>query len=909
MLEWQTREPAPPLGGLPAQRGSGALDGQGDAPADECPRRPPAPAWPVIGREPELARIADARAAGSRAFVLQGDAGVGKSRLAREALARADRDGAHTAWAQATRSAASVPLGAFAAVIPVEVRSDDRFELLRRTTKALRESAGVGQLVIGVDDGQLLDPTSAALVLHLATSAAAFVVATVRSDERCPDAIVSLWKDLEAPRLELSRLGQADTERLVEAMLGGPVEQRVRAWIWETGGGNPLYVRELLLGALASSALERRDGLWRMRAPFPVASSLTGIVAERLAGVSDRERETLELLALGEPLQMAELAELVGQGPLIAVEERGLIAIEGSGGEAEVRLAHPLYAEAVRASLGTLRGTRTRLRLAGAVQSQGQLSPDRALRVARWLTDAGERVPTPILVEAARAANLSGDPELAGRLAEQAVEAGAGVEAALVLARSHSTRNQPARAKEVLTAAESSIDTQEEAVGYLVQRTSVLHAGLMPTEELGDLLRRWQRSWPDDERWRARLARWRLWGTVWGSIEDRNDMLSQIAALIDDRELDPDGRRRLEAVRLAMLYYNGRGREADTLARRLRRGPPLRDEADEVVLSVYVAATADTGEGLDELERWATETVKQAAAHGDHGAAGLASLALAHRRLIDGRFVDAGRWLAEAELHQELHDPIGLLAITLDSQAWRAACTRDGAAAEAAFARCRAVALGSDPHGIRSRALRAATAWVAIAHGLATRARGILIDAAAEHRELPLYAGRLLYEAMRAGEPADRIAAKLTELSESCEARMLAAKASHATHLAVHDAPGLLETSGRFQEIGALLYASESAADAAEVFVEAGRNDSARRAAARSRELFIAGQARPFPVIRGLDSEAIELTRRETEIVELARTGLSNGDIAERLVLSKRTIESHMHQAMQKLGVSDRRDL
>ncbi|HTU84786.1 MAG TPA: LuxR C-terminal-related transcriptional regulator [Solirubrobacteraceae bacterium] len=909
MLEWQTREPAPPLGSLPTRRGSGALDGQGDAPAEERSRRFPVPAWPVIGREPELARIADARAAGSRAFVLQGDAGVGKSRLAREALERADRDGAHAAWAQATRSAASVPLGAFAAVIPVEVRSEDRFELLRRSTQALRESAGAGQMVIGVDDGQLLDPTSAALVLHLATSSAAFVVATVRSDEPCPDAIVSLWKDLESPRLELGYLGQADTERLLEAMLGGPVEQRVRSWICETSGGNPLYVRELVLGALASDALERRDGLWRQRAPLPITSSLSEIVDERLAGVSDGERETLELLALGEPLQIAELAEMVGQGRLTALEERGLIAIEGSGRHAEIRLAHPLYAETVRASLGSLRGNRARLRLAETVQSQDQLSPDRALRVARWLTDAGERVPKATLLDAARAANLSGDPELAGQLAEQAVEAGAGVEAALVLARSHSIRNQPERAKEVLTAAESSIKTQEAAVAYLVQQTSVLHAGLMRTDELSDLLRRWQRSWPDDERWRARLARWRLWGTVWGSVEDRNDILSQISVLIDDRKLDPDSRRRLEAVKLAMLYYNGRGREADALARRLRHRPPLRDETDEVVLSAYVAATADTGEGLDELERWANVTMKKASALGDHGAAGLASLALAHRRLIEGRFVDAGRWLAEAQLHQEQHDPIGLLAITFDSQAWRAACTRDEAAADAAFARCRALALGSDPHGIQSRALRAATAWVAIAHGVTTRGRGILIDVATEHRQLPLYAGRLLYEAMRAGEPADHIAAQLTELSDGCQARMLAAKASHATHLAAHHAPGLLKTSAHFQEIGALLYASEAAADAAEVFVEAGRSDSARRAATRSRELHIAGQARPRPVIRGLDADAIELTPREAEVVELARTGLSNGEIAERLVLSKRTIESHMHQAMQKLGIGNRGDL
>ncbi|MGO9901297.1 MAG: AAA family ATPase [Solirubrobacteraceae bacterium] len=50
--------------------------------------------WPLVGRAHELERIAGARAAGASGVVLAGDAGVGKSRLARAALAQAEQRGA-----------------------------------------------------------------------------------------------------------------------------------------------------------------------------------------------------------------------------------------------------------------------------------------------------------------------------------------------------------------------------------------------------------------------------------------------------------------------------------------------------------------------------------------------------------------------------------------------------------------------------------------------------------------------------------------------------------------------------------------------------------------------------------------------------------------------------------------------
>jgi DNA-binding NarL/FixJ family response regulator len=51
------------------------------------------------------------------------------------------------------------------------------------------------------------------------------------------------------------------------------------------------------------------------------------------------------------------------------------------------------------------------------------------------------------------------------------------------------------------------------------------------------------------------------------------------------------------------------------------------------------------------------------------------------------------------------------------------------------------------------------------------------------------------------------------------------------------------------------------------------------------------------------------LTAQEAQPVELARQGLSNAEIADRLVISVRTVGTQLDRGMHKLGVRDRRDL
>jgi type II secretory pathway predicted ATPase ExeA len=116
--------------------------------------------WPLTGRTEELSVISRLihRRDGPVGVVLAGAAGVGKTRLAREALAVAKQRGALTRWAVATASARALPLGAFAATLGV--LGPDPARLVRQASDALLAGAGKAGVVIGVDDAHLLDEQS-----------------------------------------------------------------------------------------------------------------------------------------------------------------------------------------------------------------------------------------------------------------------------------------------------------------------------------------------------------------------------------------------------------------------------------------------------------------------------------------------------------------------------------------------------------------------------------------------------------------------------------------------------------------------------------------------------------------------------------------------------------------------------
>jgi predicted ATPase len=245
--------------------------------------------WPFTGRDAELALVREALTDGSAGgVVIAGPAGVGKTRLAAEAAELAGAQGCAVAWVRATRSARSIPLGAFAALLPAtDRRLPEGVELLARARHALAERAEGRRLVLCVDDGQLLDDASAALLHQLVAAGEAIAVVSVRRDEPGPDALRALWKDELCVLLGLAELARGDVQALLDAALDGPIDGRSVNALWELTRGNALFLRELVRHGVDRGLLAQDDGLWRWRGEvragtgWPSSSKCTSTTSAR----------------------------------------------------------------------------------------------------------------------------------------------------------------------------------------------------------------------------------------------------------------------------------------------------------------------------------------------------------------------------------------------------------------------------------------------------------------------------------------------------------------------------------------------------------------------------------------------------------------------------------------------------
>jgi len=105
-----------------------------------------------------------------------------------------------------------------------------------------------------------------------------------------PDAITSLWKDGYLQRLHLMPFTKDECVGLIEEALGGRVEGLSSDLMWEASGGNALFVRHLVEGALEAGTLRQVRGVWQLRGRTGWTSCSTGASALRLTHPTSHQR-------------------------------------------------------------------------------------------------------------------------------------------------------------------------------------------------------------------------------------------------------------------------------------------------------------------------------------------------------------------------------------------------------------------------------------------------------------------------------------------------------------------------------------------------------------------------------------------------------------------------------------------
>jgi ATP/maltotriose-dependent transcriptional regulator MalT len=204
-------------------------------------------------------------------------------------------------------------------------------------------------------------------------------------------------------------------------------------------------------------------------------------------------------------------------------------------------------------------------------------------------------------------------------------------------------------------------------------------------------------------------------------------------------------------------------------------------------------------------------------------------------------------------------------------------------------------------------ALSVSTGWALAAAGSMTDAIAVVQAAGTDagERNQPTHELACLQAAAQWGDASGAVRAG--ELADLLALPLAKAVARHTKSLQARDGEGLLAASADYRAIGDCATAADAAAQAAIAFGNAEQRKRAMYAAALARELADACGGLCTPALR--TRVGIPLTGREREVIELVIAGLSNRDIADRLVMSVRTVEGHVYRACQRVGASSRADL
>lgn len=894
----------------------------------------------MLGRETELATLhAFLQRGAGRALVVTGEPGIGKTTLWEAGLATARAQGFRVL---ATRASGAEARLSFAALIDLlegvgstELASVPAPQLHALEVALLRaepseqtpaeagvvavgllnalRALGDGPVLVAVDDVPWLDGASAEALTFAARRLDGGDTTFLLS--RRPGRVSALehaFATSRVERLDVGPLSYGAIRRMLSERLGLALTRRMLRRVVDTTLGNPLFALEL--------GRELKRGAPATGEDLPVPDAVEELLGTRVARLQHPTRRLLLATALSGDLTTAQLCSISGVGTIEDAVDAGVLAVDGS----RVRASHPLLGAAAKKRSRARERRELHLELAGAVD-------DEELR-ARHLALAAEEPDEELAAtvsRAARAASGRGAREQAGELAEHALRltppgSDARVDRLLALAEYLAVAGQERRLAELLTPELEALPATARARACLL---------LVDTaSDLDEVMRLFDRALAeggDDPALRSRALAGKSGYLAFGAV----DRLSDADAWAQEAWAAARGLgANVELDVLHALAWTSilRGRPVDDLRDRWRAlsvGEPFLLYSVDRVGAIRLGWRGQVGEARTELRRLAALADERGEA---------SSYAVLRLQLCELE-LRAGEWHAAALLLDEWAESGDRELITGTSyERCRALLATgrgdlDEAARWAAPARA-----GADAAGVRWQTLevvRAEGIAALLGHDLPRAIEALqevwahtLREGVEDPGAFPV-APDLVEAFTDAGrlDEASRVTSRLRELAERqshpwglvtaerCAAvvRLSGSYDQRAADALEEAAAGYATLGLRFDAARSLFLlgralrrhrkwaaARGSLARAAAAFDEIG---SPGWAADASSELARVGARRP--------RAAGQLTPAELRVAELAAEGLSNKEIAQALVVTVNTVETHLSHAYTKLGIRSRAQL
>ena len=857
----------------------------------------------LVGREDLLARaqIALTRAQGA---LLVGDAGIGKSAIARSLTHSLAAEGWHVEPIRCSEMTSALSFASLMHLIPPDANYEPG-QLGNALADTILARAADNQPVLVIDDLHHVDPGSASVIFSLVMHHGVRIVASTRSRHIDAPSVRTLASETGIERIDIGPLASDRVGELAQQITGQPPDPELVSELVRRAAGNPFYTVALTRAGRDAGAIRELDGYSTLIRPLPAATEVTDLLRSQVSALGAEQHALLQVIAVGEGLPTEVCAGVDGQRAVEGLEAAGLVTIDLDSPTRPIRCAHPLVGEYVRSRLAPERRTLVHQTIIDRVAEYAEAGPLDTLRVVCLGLDAGADVPATTLIEGAEVALQTFELERARAAAHRACEVEPSAVSHLLLGTAHAMTGRVADAnKQFELASGFELNEMQRAQIAVAQSRMALFYEFDPersTALLEGALQSLSESGAKAHVGAALI--FPLFTT--GQYRQAVDLCTELASYED---LEPA----IEVTVLSMLTM-GRFMMAsfDGLDDIIARGYSLLERAGghdilarvqlQLGEGITMAARGDFARSM-ELVHEAVDLYTIATAGG--GVKASFSAMLAALQIYTGGLSDAARHTAVAIEETKTEDPLSMAPTLVATNA--VVLCQLGRSDEA-----RVIIDNLAPDyfatDFRSAFWKAwADAWLLADDDPVEAAASVAsICLQARATGMNYWSWSLLYSAVHFGQP-QAVVDQFEDEYASSPCVLSALLSRHARAAADRDPGALVVVARDFCQVGAWASAAAAYAVAAEIEAERGNDPAANRAAVQASIALDQCGRQCSPV---LDAIVNPLTEPEFEVAKMASAGQASKAIGDARFVSARTVDNQLRSVYKKLGISGRAEL